>query len=1106
MTVHCLSVGWLRWACVLALPVFATSHSSASSEPLSSDEYLIDVWRSDEGLPRDGIISVAQGADGYLWICSMYELARFDGVRFVNVDQENVFGGVVLDLKADQFGNVWMGTWLGGLLQWRDQRLSRWLPEGASSDRVLAILPQDDGGVFVVTSHGRLVRASHGRAELIADASHCGRPVASSICQDRAGQVWFVTEGGKLVRINSDNAQEPRVSTSVPAAGQARNWTAVQVDAAGQIWAGTDNGLYRWQDKRFDPVETPQRPFVVSEIVASCESRTLRRNRVLSTPDHAKASQDSAGPWIVANDTLWQRQAGGWTSVRLSAGPPLSARMTDSKGNLWFSTAAGAGLMRAETSGRLLVLRESEGLPEGRITSLCEDREGNIWVGIKRIGLARLRERRFRVMGTREGLSAPVVWAVLEDAAGRMWFGTEGGGADCWQDGKFTQFKLGKGGCAGDVRSLFLDSRGTVWAGTSDNGIFRFEDGTFAPALHRPHQRDTDKTFAIYEDRRGQIWLGSDYGLFSWAQGRLQWHGDGSRIVTVRAITEDTAGRLWVGMWTGGVASFDGKQFTCYGLAEGLPHRMVLGLHGDTDGSVWIATMGGGLCRWRDGRFTRYSTAEGLPDNRICSVAKDRRGDLWLGSPAGIFRVSKRSLAALDTGQTDRLDCLAFEQADGLPTRECTGGSQPSIWPTRDGRLWFAMYEGAVGLLPEEIRVNQLPPPVLIEELLVDGVSALKDSEASLPSSPASTLRARRGTGAGKVLTIGPGRHLLDFRYTATSLTAPSKVRFKYRLAGLDTVWREAGTSRTAIYNVTAPGNYHFEVTACNNDGVWNETAATLGVTVLPYFWQTIWFRIGAFLMGVAVFGGTMRSFERRKLQRKLKELQVQQALEGERTRIARDIHDDVGASLTEIAMLSEFAQSDSVSAQQIKADAQNIAAKARESTQALDEIVWAINPRNDTLDGFATYACAYAQQRMRDAAIRCRLDVPSALPSWPLAAPVRHNLFLAFKEALNNVVKHARASELRIEMRVDARYLTVLIADSGQGFATESEKRGPSQRQNLLSGNGLANMRERLKAIGGAFECESRPGQGTRVKLRVKLPKLVAIPQARDTEHEEWR
>jgi signal transduction histidine kinase len=556
------------------------------------------------------------------------------------------------------------------------------------------------------------------------------------------------------------------------------------------------------------------------------------------------------------------------------------------------------------------------------------------------------------------------------------------------------------------------------------------------------------------------MWFGTGMGLFRWQEGNIERiTGKDFEAGVVRAITEDASGHLWVGRSGGSdlrLGCVEGEQLVPRGADQGLRGHDVFGLHAEPGGALWIATVGDGLWRHQDGVFTRYAAEAGLPDSAVYSIAMDEAGNLWLTSPSGIVRVSQESVSVLSSNGAPELDCLVYNRTDGLPTRECSGGAQPSIWRARNGRLLFAMTEGAVALSPDRVRVNRLPPPVLVEEVRVDGKPIV--SEGSL--------------------RLEPGRRVVEFHYTAPSLAAPTKVRFRYRLDGVDTGWRDAEASRSAMYSLTSPGEYRFRVIACNNDGVWNLDGAMVGLVIAPYFWQTRWFGVLAPLTLFLVVGGAIRSLERRQVRRKLEQIEMQQMVEKERARIARDIHDELGASLTEIGLLSEFAQRDTAPADRVKADIQQIAGKARGCTRALDEIVWAVNPRNDTLDGFVTYACAYAQEHLRLAGIRCRLEAAMPMPSRSLRADLRHHLFLAFKEALNNVVKHAQASEVDLKMFVEGNRLAVLISDDGRGFDPAAAS----------CGDGLANMKERLESAGGAFQCESRPGSGTRIRLAMGL------------------
>jgi signal transduction histidine kinase len=332
-------------------------------------------------------------------------------------------------------------------------------------------------------------------------------------------------------------------------------------------------------------------------------------------------------------------------------------------------------------------------------------------------------------------------------------------------------------------------------------------------------------------------------------------------------------------------------------------------------------------------------------------------------------------------------------------------------------------------------------------------------------------------------------------RYTGLSLVAPEKVKFKYRLEGLESRWVEAGTKRAADFSYIPPGHYAFHVIACNNDGVWNDTGATLAFTVLPFFWQTWWFRILTGLGLVAFTGGGVLIVARRRMRQKLKQLEERSALEKERTRIARDIHDDLGASLTRITMLSQSARA-GLEQTPTASYLDRIYDTALQSTRAMDEVVWAVNPKHDTLDSLAAYLGAYAEDFLALARIRCRLDIPLRLPPWPLTSETRHDLFLAFKEALNNVVKHSAASEVLISLAIDPAGFSIRIEDKGRGFQAGAAESNQSLPETPLSpGNGLRNMRRRLSEIGGRCEIQSAPGAGARVVFIV--PKKGSAPPA---------
>jgi signal transduction histidine kinase len=371
--------------------------------------------------------------------------------------------------------------------------------------------------------------------------------------------------------------------------------------------------------------------------------------------------------------------------------------------------------------------------------------------------------------------------------------------------------------------------------------------------------------------------------------------------------------------------------------------------------------------------------------------------------------------------------------------------------------------KGVVSVRPEELHRNPVQPTVVIEGAYVDG-------EWTQPTR--------------NQLVVPPGRRRLEFQYTALSFKSPDRILFRYRLSNMDEDWIEAGTQRTVNYSALPPGQYKFQVLACNSDGVWNETGATLALVLQPYFYQTGWFAFaltGATLGGLAI---AVRRHTAHKYRARLQRLEQQHAIEQDRARIAKDIHDDLGAELTQITLLSELAKQEPPD--QTESNLKRISDSARRLTRSMDEIVWAVDPQHDTLAGFVDYASVYAEDFLRTAGILCRIDVPLDLPPLTMDAEVRYNLFLALKETLNNIVKHARATKVRFTLQLGLNRITLIVHDDGRGLQSPRDSTDDTR---LSTGHGIANLEQRLASIGGTYRINSDPEQGTRVELSALVP-----------------
>jgi len=515
----------------------------------------------------------------------------------------------------------------------------------------------------------------------------------------------------------------------------------------------------------------------------------------------------------------------------------------------------------------------------------------------------------------------------------------------------------------------------------------------------------------------------------------------------ILALCEEADGRLWIGT-DGGLGRWDGAKFSRVSLPEGPATNWVNALYLDRGQVLWVGTRGGGLYRYKNNTFTVCTTRQGLFSDEVYEVLEDDFGYFWMSSRKGIFRVSRKQLEDLAQGVRKTVSCTAFGRADGLPSVQCNGVAKPAAWKSRDGRLWFPTIRGVVAVLPG-IETNDRPPPVVIEEVSAGGRWL---RSATSPASRAAILK------------VPPGWGRIEIHYTALSLKAPEKNRFRYRLEGVDPAWVDAGTHRSASYDNVAPGRYTFRVVGCNNDGVWNEDGAALVLEFAPQFHQTWWFRM---LLAAAVVL-LLTLFYRLRVGRL-------RAIERLRIQIAANLHDDVGARLTKVSMLTELADRETMDNHPGKAYLRNAFGTVREITRAMDEIVWTINPKNDTLDHLANYIFQYAQEYFQDTGINCRLDVPAQLPDRPVSTEVRHNVFMAVKEALNNALKHAQATEVRIGLAVTDGRMLITISDNGRGFAVH---------QAQGKGEGLENMKQRLEGIGGRLVLESAPGRGTSIRM----------------------
>lgn len=589
---------------------------------------------------------------------------------------------------------------------------------------------------------------------------------------------------------------------------------------------------------------------------------------------------------------------------------------------------------------------------------------------------------------------------------------------------------------------------------------------------------------ALCEDSKNDIWAGTQEGAL-WRLHGGQWTMQTNCARVITSLLSGNDGALWVG--TEGAGLFQLKNQSCvhYGKTEGLLSESIRALHFDGQGALWIGTVGGGLSRLRDGNIATFTTREGLPDNTVSQILQDDRGRLWLGTDRGIAAVTLDDLEQCAAGKIASVYLRLYGREDGMPSEECTGGFFPAGLKTSSGLLCFSTQRGMVVVDPHSRANLAVPEPeVVIEKLVVDRAAQHWKSRSDILSSRPSSEPKKAGDSQNP-LRLAPGNHQLEIQYTALNFEDPGRVHFRYQLEGLNRGWIDAGAQRAISYNYVPAGRYQFRVQACGEDGIWRESNDVLAFIVPQLFWKSWWF-IGATMFALLMAAAVLvHRLEKSRNRRRLAQLEQERALERERTRIARDLHDDMAAKLCRISYLSKDAVRGNGGPEKLRNQIAAISESSREVLQALDEIVWAVDPQNDTLENLAGYIEQMAVEYFETTGIECAVDVPVSLPSRGVSSQTRHHLFSAVNEAWTNTLKHSKATRAVVKMNCDSGTFEVVVSDNGIGF-DPSKSDGP--QDNRKFGNGLRNMCQRMREIGGQCVIQSKPGQGTSLRFAIPL------------------
>ncbi len=827
-----------RWTSLVLLLLLCLAAGTGLAQRKSIKQYVHQIWTAAEGLPQNSASEILQTRDGYIWFATQEGVARFDGMEFTVFDRTNTPefpASWIVRLKEDSTRALWMRP-VGidvGLVRYAGGKFTRFDTSNG--------LPNNTPTTWEIDGHGT---------------------------------TWVGTRGG-LWEHRADGMRSYRVSDGLPA-DTIRGLTC---DSKGYLWIGTPRGLARLHDGKLERMtgqaQFPDTSFLNVNALSTCYED--RHGTIwLNTRTHLLAYRDGkverfdkksqlADPFINAlyedaRGTLWFGTRGGLTSFadgRFTRYPASSDQdendilliHEDREGSLWLGTGKGIARFAA---GRYEKFQRSDGLSDNAVQQMLIDREGSIWVSTFGGGVDRFRDEKFVTYSTRVGLSDDNVESVTEDRDGAIWAGTGFGALNRVKDGKITHFDTPKEPHLVDTRALAVDGAGTLWIGSS-RGLYRMENGKIV-TLSKTVNGTPDISGGTFLLTKSGDWLiGSGPKLLSYKGGKFTTLGEtrpGSTLNQdfIGGLFESRDGAIWVA-----------TQSTLYWYRNGAIEAVNWGrgarwgmtFYEDPDGVLWIGSGNAGLYRYKNGTFANVTPREGLFDYNVYTILPDDAGYLWMSCNRGVYRVSRQALNDVLDGKAKSVTCSVYGSADGMESREGNGGFFPCGWRLHDGRLTFVTVKGIVIVNPADIRINEVPPPVVVDQFIVEGERQPTAGEVRIPA----------------------GKSRFEFHYAGISFVGSEKVRYRYRLEGLDEGWVDAGSRREAFFTQLDPGEYRFRVIAANSDGIWNEAGASVSFVLQPHFYQTAWF-IGLLGFVFLTGGPTFYFYRTQNLKRRKAELE----------------------------------------------------------------------------------------------------------------------------------------------------------------------------------------------------------------------------------------
>jgi signal transduction histidine kinase/ligand-binding sensor domain-containing protein len=945
------------------------------------------------------------------------------------------FSSQISSIAQTPDGYLWLGT-EGGLLRFDGVRAMLWQPpEGGPlpSTNISKLFVGADGRLWIGTSAG-LGSVKDGR--LVTYPQLAGVTIAS-LAEDSQRTVWAGT-------IEVPHGRVCAIRATVECLGQDGQFGVgvfSLLGDAGSLWVGAASGLWRWTSGELTRHATASH---VRDLVDLGDGRL-----VIATPDGLRQlAGERLDPYL---SRAFQRPM---RPFRLLA---------DRDGAVWIGTSA--GLVHVH-DGETDLFTRSDGLSGDIVREVFEDREGNLWVATNE-GLDRFRELAVTTLPGGRGFPTDLISSIVRTRDDSIWIGTADG-LRRWKDGRATIYRAREGLPDNRIGTMFEDSAGRLFVGTL-RGIAVFDGGKFTPL----RSVATRVVYGIVEERPGEFWISDqEHGLMhlvgETVVARIPWSGLGRGDHATAIVADRMRQGLWLGFYNGGVMFVkDGKPGASFGGGDGLGGGRVSQLRFDGQGALWAATAAG-LSRINDGSVRTLTTGSGLPCDAVHWAIPDVDHSLWLSMSCGLVRIRPEELAAWTAGANRSVKATLLDGSDGVMTTAIPIGFSPPAANLPDGRLWFATATGVSAVDPRHLPFNTLVPAVHIEEVAVD--------RKIYPT----TLSSSADAASSGALRLPALTRDLQIDYTALSLVAPEKVRFRYKLENHDRDWQDAGTRRQAFYNDLRPGRYRFRVTASNNSGVWNEAGASVDFSVAPAYYQTRWFlalAAGAlFALVWAAHRVRLGIVERHQREITALNERLMRAQEQERIRIAGELHDGVMQQMLAVTMMLGTAKRKIVGDSAAKAAIDKVQDKLIEVGTEIRQLSHDLHPPMLQEAGLPQALHTYCDEFSSSCGIPVSCEADDEARELSRGSALA--LFRIVQEALGNAAKHAAARRISVRLRRSDGLVSLEVSDDGVGF--------DRTRLGSPGGLGLITMRERAGQLNGRFEVASASGRGTTISVTI--------------------